>query len=116
MDPEGWCAVEAGESVRPATTTLSWSNRKMTAARSRGRVASTCVAVSVPARKAATNAGSRIGATAVMVRINTEDHQLRPETVQKTEGLRQRNIPIVPLQRTPDVKSCRCHPLSEIGR
>src|SRR6266511_1099907 len=92
MDPEGWCAVEAGESGRPATTTLSWSNRKMTAARSRGRVASTCVAVSVPARKAATNAGSRIGATAVMVRINTEDHQLRPETVQKTEGLQRTEI------------------------
>jgi len=27
-----------------------------------------------------------------MVRINTEDHQLRPETVQKTEGLRAADI------------------------
>ena len=60
----------------------------MAAARSRGNAASTCPAVRVPARKAATKASSRIGATTGMPAILViPPKSARP--VQEAEGLRQ---------------------------
>src|SRR5256885_1873583 len=77
----------AGVPVGAARVVLSGRRRKMTAARSRGKATSTCAAVRVPARKADTNAGSRVGATAVIPAI-LEIQRERGRPIQKAEALR----------------------------
>jgi hypothetical protein len=83
MHAEAW-APPAGAGEPRAV--LSRRRKKMAAARSRGNAASTCPVVKVPARKAATKASSRIGATAGMPAILV----IPPKSaspVQEAEGL-----------------------------
>jgi hypothetical protein len=71
---------------------LSWSRKKMTAARSRGRTASAWSGVRVPEQNAATKDGSRSGATVVMSAI-LDNPPKSGSPVQKAEA-------VLVLQRT----------------
>src|SRR4029078_10247253 len=85
--PGGVWAPPAGAGEPRAV--LSWRRKKIAAARSLGNAPSTCSAVRVPARKAATKASPRIGATAGMPAILViPPKSARP--VQDAEGLRTR--------------------------
>src|SRR5262245_21818908 len=81
--PDGVWSPPAGAGERSATAVLSWSNRNRTAARSAGRTASAWSRVKVPARNAATNCGSRLGADAVIGPTGYHDHRKPPKASSK---------------------------------
>src|SRR4029077_16715549 len=65
----------------------SWRKRKRVEPRSAGRVASTWARVTVPARKAATKAGSSERVGGDIAPNPTQNGATRPRAVQKAEGL-----------------------------